>query len=220
MAVADTHLFQEDLGALPDGDVFIHAGDMLRGGTLDEFAVFLPWLAALPHRHKVIVAGNHDRCFEVSRPEAEARLPRGVHYLQDSGIELDGVQFWGSPWQPAYNDWAFNLKRGAPLAAKWALIPQDLDILVTHCPPAGYGDQSGMRGRHGCLDLIERVREVRPAGHLFGHIHQAGGLWKTEATTFANVTTWECERMPTVLDYDPTTKNITPVSVPPRTPPD
>lgn len=202
VCVADTHLYQADLGALPAGDVFVHAGDMLRGGTLDELAEAADWLRSLPYRHKVLVAGNHEVCFEQDAAAARALLPPDVTYLQDAGCEVAGLRFWGSPWQPAYNDWAFNLPRGAALAAKWALIPPGTEVLVTHGPPAGFGDRSGIAGRQGCAELLARARVVRPALHLFGHIHADGGVFRDGGTTFVNCTTWECERGPTVLDVE------------------
>ncbi len=213
VAVADTHLYQNDLGDLPDGDVFVHCGDFLRGGSLDELARFVPWLIALPHRHKVVVAGNHDCCFESAPGDARALLPPDVIYLEDSGAEIDGVRFWGSPWQPAYHSWAFNLPRGPALAARWAEIPRGTEVLITHGPPQGFGDRTPVTGRHGCADLRERVRAVSPRLHLFGHIHQDGGFWRDGETAFANATTWECERGPTVLEL--TSSGVTPCVVPP-----
>ncbi len=214
VAVADTHTFEKDLGVIPDGDVLVHAGDLLRGGTLEELAGVAAWIASLPHRHKIIVAGNHDWCFLNERAAAVAMLGDAV-YLEDAAHEIDGVKFWGSPWQPAYNDWAYNLPRGAPLAAKWALIPVGVDVLITHGPPHGFGDSGPTFGRAGCEDLLHRVRQVRPALHLFGHIHQDGGLFRDRDTAFVNVTTWECERKPTVIDFDPITKLVTPIAIPP-----
>ena len=96
-----------------------------------------------------------------------------------------------------------------------SLIPAGLDVLVTHVPPAGIGDDAEMAGRQGCADLRRRVEEVCPRLHLFGHIHRDGGLWREGATTFANVTTWECERGATVIDLD--AHAVAPVDVPPRT---
>jgi len=212
VAVADTHTFTSDL-IVPDGDILIHAGDMCRGGDLDEMREVAAWLAGLPHRHKIIVAGNHDWCF-VHEPAAARALLGGMHYLEDAPLELEGFRFYGSPWQPEFNDWAFNLPRGAPLAAMWAKIPAGLDVLITHSPPQGLGDRSPVGGRTGCEDLRRRITEVAPRLHVFGHIHQDGGLWTEGATVFANVTTWECERPPTVIDLDAST--ITPVSVPPH----
>jgi hypothetical protein len=129
-------------------------------------------------------------------------------------MTIDGVRFWGAPWQPAFNGWAFNLPRGPELAAKWALIPADVEVLVTHGPAAGCGDRSSTGGRSGCAELRERVRVVRPKLHLFGHIHEDGGVVVEDGTTFVNCTTWECERAPSVVDYDPATGAVVPVAIP------
>ncbi len=164
VAVADTHTFQGDLRQIPDGDVFLHAGDLCRGGRLDELRTVAAWLRTLPHRHKIVVAGNHDWCF-VREPQAAIEvLGPGIVYLQDSEATIDGVRFWGSPWQPAFNDWAFNLPRGEALARKWALIPTGIDVLVTHGPPHGIGDWSGDSVRRGCEDLL-RSRFIYLAVH-------------------------------------------------------
>lgn len=215
VAVADTHTFQADLDPIPEGDVFVHAGDLCRGGRLNELATVAEWLKALPHRRKVVIAGNHDWCFVREPDAAIALLGPTVTYLQDSGAEIDGVKFWGSPWQPAFNKWAFNLPRGSPLAEKWAAIPGGTDVLVTHGPPAGIGDRSDDAARAGCADLLEAVRRVRPLLHLFGHIHPDGGCWQEGDTCFANVTTWEGIRKASVFDLDVETRRVTPVSVPP-----
>jgi predicted phosphohydrolase len=212
VAVADTHLFHVDL-VVPDGDVFVHAGDLCRGGDLDELREAAAWIASLPHRHKVIVAGNHDWAF-VREPERARALIGDACYLQDREETIDGIRFYGSPWQPAFAGWAFNLERGAPLAAVWAKIPRGLDVLITHGPPAGIGDGSPVGGRAGCADLLARVEAVAPRVHLFGHIHQDGGAWQHGATLFANVTTWECERQPTVIDID--ARGVAAVVVPPN----
>ena len=189
VAMADTHLFHEHPGSyeVPDGDILIHAGDLCRIGTLDELERALDWLRSLPHRHKVLVAGNHDRPFEL-QPEKARALLGDVHYLQDEGLSIEGVRLWGSPWQPEYHRWAFNLPRGEPLAERWRLIPHGLDILVTHGPPNGIGDRSPALSRQGCEALRERVFEVAPRLHLFGHIHQDGGVFRVGETVFANVT--------------------------------
>jgi Icc-related predicted phosphoesterase len=214
VAVADTHTFERDFAEVPEGDVFVHAGDLCRAGTLDELRKVAQWITALPHRDKVIVPGNHDWAFVRAKDAVRALLGPSVTVLEDSGVTIGGARFWGSPWQPAFHNWAYNLPRGAALAEKWALIPEGVDVLITHGPPEGIGDRSSTGGRKGCADLRERVRVARPKLHLFGHIHEDGGCWTVEDTVFANVTTWECERAPSVFDLD--AAHALPVSIPPR----
>jgi len=214
VAVADTHLFHDEL-LVPEGDVFVHAGDMCRGGSFAELALAAQWIRSLPHRTKVVVAGNHDWAFARSETARRARdlLGPDVTYLQDDEATIDGVRFYGSPWQPEFNDWAFNLPRGRALADVWARIPRGVDVLITHGPPVGIGDHTMFGKGEGCSDLRARVEIVRPKLHLFGHIHESGGAWTIDGVTFVNCTTWECERAPTVLDVG--AAGVTCVSVPP-----
>ena len=94
-----------------------------------------------------------------------------------------------------------NLPRGQPLAERWALIPEDTDVLITHGPPRGYGDRCFDGRREGCDDLLARLDVVRPSLHLFGHIHEDRGHWWRDETLIVNATVAECEAPPTVLDY-------------------
>lgn len=218
VAVADTHTFEDQLGPIPEGDVFVHAGDLIRKGTLEELAGVVPWIRGLPHRHKVVVAGNHDWCFARERERACAMLGKEVVYLEDERVVIEGVSFYGSPWQPEYLGWAFNLPRGEALAARWARIPPGIDVLITHGPPRGIGDggDGGMPGRQGCAHLREAVARVKPLLHLFGHIHQDGGAWEQDGMCFANVTTWECTRAATVIDVEVgARRRVAPIVVPP-----
>ncbi len=177
------------------------------------------WLGKLPHPRKILVAGNHDASFEKERAKARALVPPGVTYLEDSGTVIDGVHFYGSPWTPAFMDLAFNARPGEQLASIWARVPRDVDILVSHGPPYGHGDFSAMTGEHvGCRDLLARIRELEPPLLLFGHIHEGGGVTYEGRTACVNATTWECQRPPTVLTYDPATRKVVLEMVPRRSP--
>ncbi|MDP3276076.1 MAG: metallophosphatase domain-containing protein [Deltaproteobacteria bacterium] len=215
VAIADTHTFESEL-QLPDGDVLVHAGDLCRSGSLRELEGVARWLRDQPHRHKIVVAGNHDWAFVKTPREARAILGEQICYLEDSGVEIEGVRFWGSPWQPEFHGWCFNLPRGPELAAKWAMIAEDTHVLITHGPPDDIGDHTKTEGRTGCQDLRARVATIAPKLHMFGHIHEDGGAWFIEQTWYANVTTWECERAATVFDLDLQTGTATPVHIPPR----
>ncbi|MGP6158671.1 MAG: metallophosphatase domain-containing protein [Vulcanimicrobiaceae bacterium] len=201
VVLSDTHAFHERI-AVPDGDVVAHAGDFSMHGTPREIEPFVAWFRALPHAHKVLVAGNHDWLFE-REPAKARRLLEGIVYLEDSGTVLEGRSFYGSPWQPRFFDWAFNLDRGPALAAKWALIPPGTEILITHGPPHGVLDEA--RGEHvGDEDLLRRVAQLAPRVHLFGHIHEGYGRLERDGTTFVNASIctarYEPRNVPIVLD--------------------
>lgn len=184
VCISDTHGGHRDL-AVPKCDLLIHAGDVTRYGRLDELNDFNLWLESLPHRHKIMVAGNHDFCFQEQPNLARERITHAI-YLEDSTIEIHGLKFYGSPWQPFFGGWAFNLHRGEALAAVWDKIPDDTDILITHSPPQGILDRNRWGDSCGCRDLLGRLMEVRPRLHVFGHIHEAAGRIDILRTTYVN----------------------------------
>ena len=172
--LSDTHGLHRKI-SIPDGDVLIHAGDFCSGGGVFEARAFGAFLSGLPHRHKVVIAGNHDLCLEAN-PSLGPEIFAGCHYLLDSGVEFEGVSFWGSPWQPWFFDWAFNLERGAELRKKWDLIPAQVDVLITHTPPYGVLDQTVEGESVGCEELLAATQRTRPRLHVFGHVHHGYGV--------------------------------------------
>lgn len=203
---SDTHMAHRGL-SLPAGDVLIHAGDATSTGTSDEVARFLAWFASQPHRHKILIAGNHDWLFQ-RYPEMSDQLLAehpGITYLEDTGVEIDGVKFWGSPWQPWYLDWAFNLPRkGARLREVWNKIPIVTDVLITHGPPFGIQDQVHGGEHLGCEEMKIRLATVKPRVHIFGHIHDGYGVAQSKTTTYINACTsteaYQALNRPIVLD--------------------
>lgn len=111
----------------------IDSGDFERDWTLSEVAEFNAFLGSLPHRHKIVVAGNHDLCFEQQPAAARAILTNAI-YLEDEAVTLEGLKFYGSPWQPRFLDWAFNLDRGPEIRGQVGAIPPYTDVLITHGP--------------------------------------------------------------------------------------
>lgn len=204
VCLSDTHNLHDALD-VPDGDLLLHAGDFTGRGTESEIAAFGAFLARLPHRHKIVVAGNHDFLFERDRARA-VELLGDVTYLQDARADIEGLGVWGSPWQPWFCDWAFNLERGELLARKWNLIPDDTDILVTHGPPQGFLDRTE-RGEHvGCEALTEAVARIAPKLHVFGHIHEDRGTLRKGNTLFVNASNCDLHyhpvHPPVVIDWD------------------
>lgn len=183
--LSDTHERHRELD-VPDADLLLHAGDATFNGKLDAIRDFDDWMASLPHRHKVFVPGNHDRSFE-KKPEKAIPLIRHATYLSDASVTIDGVKIWGSPWQPEFMSWSFNLPRGKALREKWARIPVDTDILITHGPPLGHGDRVFRNDeRVGCEELAMRLTELDVRLHVFGHIHEGYGVTRAGTTLYAN----------------------------------
>jgi Icc-related predicted phosphoesterase len=107
-------------------------------------------------------------------------------YLENTGITLDGVTFWGSPYTPEFLNWAFMYQRGSG-ARYWNLIPDNLDVLITHGPPLSVLDQAVPGEAHlGCAELLDAVRQKKPRFHIFGHIDGGAGTFESESTRFIN----------------------------------
>ena len=175
--------------SLPNGDVLIHAGDATSEGLSDEVTHFLEWFSSQPHPHKILIAGNHDWLYQ-RHPDMAAQLLAkypDITYLEDSGVEIEGVRFWGSPWQPWFCDWAFNLPRKSErLREVRNQIPLNTDVLITHGPPFGLLDQVQGDEHLGCEELKIRLAAVRPRVNVFGHIHDGYGVAQSKATTYIN----------------------------------
>jgi predicted phosphodiesterase len=200
--VSDTHNLQDAL-RLPPGDALIHAGDFTMRGERHEVAAFGTWLQAQRFAHRIVVAGNHDFLFERDPEAARALLPPDVHYLRDAEVTLGGLRFWGSPWQPWFLDWAFNLQRGPEIAAKWALIPPGIDVLITHGPPLGTADRTINGEEVGCADLAEAISRVRPRLCVFGHIHEGYGAYGDKVNAAICDERYQVTNAPIVMDLDP-----------------
>ena len=198
---------------VPDGDMLIHAGDHTFRGTADETKKALEWLESLPHKYKLLVAGNHDFFFDPNAPksfrnwslhkpystaEMLERHGPSLIYLQDSGTEIEGLKIYGSPWTKEFgfnNKWAFNfpiIDDGNLARNTWAKIPTDTNILITHTPPRGILDYGyEYQGRLGDNELHDRLFTLPALRlHVFGHIHTAAGRvdYTTEAGDFQQIT--------------------------------
>lgn len=185
--ISDTHALHRQL-QLGSGEVLVHCGDFTKHGDIEDVEDFAQFIAAQDFKHKIVIAGNHDWCFEDERRLAaeECLNYYGIYYLNDLGIELEGVKFWGSPIQPAFSNWAFNRKRGEEIRRHWDLIPKDTDILLTHGPAFGILDECYDGVKVGCEVLLEIVEHIQPKIHAFGHIHEEYGVYEYNGTIFVN----------------------------------
>jgi Icc-related predicted phosphoesterase len=227
--ISDTHTKHEELlwdkMDLPGGDLLIHAGDLMNSGhNSNDITNFCSWFDTLQqYDNKVFIAGNHDRKFE-DKPEQALEIVnsyKNITYLQDDwvkvGIDEEMAKIYGSPWQPEFYNWAFNLPKGGPgLMSKWEAIPKDTDILITHGPPQDHLDVSGPPYNEphlGCALLREKVDEQPPKIHVFGHIHGGYGYKFHNGTHFFNASIlnerYEYVNKPVTFDWNSKTNEVT-----------
>jgi predicted phosphodiesterase len=228
--ISDTHgkhnLLNKDL---PGGDILLHSGDFMNGGyDFQEAIDFLEWFDKINiYTDKIFIAGNHDRVFENIPPWVENNLPKypTIDYLQDeSWVDYydghngdypeDNLRIYGSPWQPEFYNWAFNLPRnGDEMKSKWDAIPDNTDILITHGPPYGHLDiPGGHTIRVGCEMLRYRVDQIKPKIHVFGHIHGGAGYYFNGHTHFINASVlnerYMYTNLPLTIEWDNITNEI------------
>ena len=191
--ISDTHNLHDKID-LPKGDILIHCGDATNRGTLTELYKFTSWMKDQNFDQKIAIAGNHDHCFQNENAIKAKDIMKqfGIIYLQDSGIEINGLHIFGQPWQPWFYDWSFNVPRGDEIAKKWTLIPDNTNILITHGPPYGIldliEDDFSNRDLHqGCEELKKKVDQLTQLKlHAFGHLHSNEQLIKLNKVNFVN----------------------------------
>jgi Icc-related predicted phosphoesterase len=213
VCISDTHCRLEEV-FIPDGDVLVHTGDLTFVGDIKETSKELVKLSKHLDRFKsiVLVEGNHDWLGE-RNPDLMDQMCKdsGITLLRDSGTTIEGIKFWGSPYQPEFCNWAFNLPRGQALKEKWSLIPQDTQVLLTHGPPMGIldgverfnGKKCEWETEHvGCADLYNRIQDLKDLKlHVFGHIHGSHGTLKVENTWLVNASICTEKYKPTNSPY-------------------
>lgn len=192
VCTSDTHSKHTQV-PLPDGDIFIHAGDLTPRGNHNEFISVGNWFRSLKDKfkHRIFIAGNHDFSLMWNkRMVLSTYFDENVIYLEDSGIEIDGLNIYGTPWVPQFYNWAF-MKSDEELKSHWNAIPDDTTILITHGPPHGILDILDMETepRHcGSITLANRIKEIKKLKHhIFGHIHESYGQIEIDGVSFHNV---------------------------------
>ncbi|KAI1700172.1 calcineurin-like phosphoesterase domain-containing protein [Ditylenchus destructor] len=210
VCISDTHERLADVlpfRFIPPGDVFIHCGDFTNIGKKEAVMEFNEQIGSLPHKVKIVIAGNHELGFEDPEEpgksvwtEKDAIQPQGYKlltnciYLQNSFTEVYGIRVYGSSFQNL-EGWEFYRARGESILKEWLKIPAynsstPIDVLLTHTPPLGHNDLVVRRSyseRVGCAELLNVVeKRVRPKFHVFGHIHENNGLTTNDETVFIN----------------------------------
>ena len=202
--ISDTHNHKIDPKDMPEGDLLIHSGDCSGRGSVADISKFNAWLGSIKSKYKkiIFVPGNHDFLFQ-HQPTLAIEIMTNCEVLINKGCEFQGLKIWGSPITPTFGYWAFMRDRGSEIAEVWETIPKDTDILITHGPPFGILDGiPTIRGGYnfvehvGCRALLEKVKEIKPKIHCFGHIHEAHGTTKKHGITFINASIMDGDYSP------------------------
>lgn len=166
---------------LEGGDLLIIAGDLTAKHTEPEFFDCFDWIHEQDYRKKIVIAGNHDTLMQKEQYKGPIGTVKDAFaYLCDSGTEFEGLKIWGSPWSlwfkgihPKCKAFTGSEKH---LAKKFALIPEDTDILITHSPPFTIRDTNVSGSQVGSVSLIsQHISRLRPQLWVFGHIHESYG---------------------------------------------
>lgn len=194
---SDTHNCHDQV-ILPDCDICIFAGDFSGRGNRIETSFFMRWFAKQTQcKHKIIVFGNHDICFQSKfEEETHARkwLPQllleykdDFIILNNNSVVIEGIKIWGSPASTWYHGerWAFNYDK-ADIIDIWEQIPMDADIVVTHGPAFGILDEIFDGSHVGCISLLDKLKEIKPKYHICGHIHESRGIQLEKDTLHIN----------------------------------
>ncbi|KAI9681514.1 MAG: hypothetical protein M1817_002798 [Caeruleum heppii] len=213
VCLSDTHRHTQEV---PPGDLLIHAGDLTNAGTIAEIQAQLDWLNSLPHRKKVVIAGNHDSYFDPLSRKPEDRGSRGrgldwgdIHYLEKSSITLDfphhngrTLNLHGAPQIPDLGDKDFAFQYPRHQDAWSHTIPPDTDVLITHTPPQFHLD---LPAALGCKYLLQEMWRVRPLLHIFGHIHSAAGkqavFWDETQAMYEGLCARTSRGLPELLEF-------------------
>lgn len=178
--LSDTHGAHRRLLKLPDADIVVHSGDFCMIGEEKEALDFFNWFCDLPYRHKIFIAGNHDSCLYGATIDG---LDSNVHYLCNSGIDIDGLKFYGVPM---FLEDCISSRQ----TRYYSSVPEDTDVLITHSPAYGILDlDDSINGEfinYGSEEILESVMRIKPRLHLFGHVHRQYGMTEQNNIIFSN----------------------------------
>ena len=194
--ISDTHSLHGQLQVPVGIDIVVHSGDA--SNYLDpsrnesELRAFIDWFATLPIPVQVFGPGNHDTSLEKGLITRDLVEHRKIHLLINEEKTIEGLRFWGSPFTPRYGNWSYMKDRGT-INRLWDLIPDGLDVLITHGPP--YGVLDATYNHHnkvelvGCSALRKRVAKVPPRFMLFGHVHSTDDIRNAGTRTVGGLPT-------------------------------
>lgn len=193
ITISDTHGCHRELN-LPKGDMLLHAGDICNMGNKDDVNDFIEWFSELNFKYKIFIRGNHDWDLINNKSLVPEKLPDNIIYLNHSGCDINGIKIYGVPYLEEYPD------------STWDDIPNDTNIVITHNPPYGIHDKAPNGRLRGSENLRNKILEINPILHLFGHIHVSYGQSKIGKTAYINPSNYQAlldkiGRKPIIFNY-------------------
>lgn len=193
VVTSDTH-HPVGLKFIPNGDIFIHAGDLMNTGYPEDFHKCIQWLAELPHKTKIFVPGNHDfHMMNYPGPALQELRRIGVTVIGLPGntnfatYKLEnGMSILGLPFVTGLDRWAFNTTE----QKIWKYIDGmgRHDIIISHAPAYGILDKLNITKESvGIKAYRNYLTKYKPAIWCHGHIHEAYGAHIAEKCKFFNV---------------------------------
>jgi Icc-related predicted phosphoesterase len=200
VAISDVHGKWNKL-SIPDCDILISAGDFSFKGEPHMVRDFHKWLSKQDAGHIISVMGNHELWVESNFNLAKQmvhEIDPTIHFLEEGLVEIEGIKIYGSAIQPTFFNWAYNRNRGQEIAAHWARIPDDTNILITHGPMYGILDMCPDGSQVGCQDLFARHLQLENLKlHICGHIHYSAGEKYFNGVKYINAAICDEQYMPT-----------------------
>ncbi|MBQ4474072.1 MAG: metallophosphoesterase family protein [Lachnospiraceae bacterium] len=155
---------------LKDVDVMISCGDLK--------ANYLEFLVTVSNKPLLYVNGNHDSAFKKNPPG-------GCDSLEDRVLTVKGLRVAGLGGSMRYNSEGIYMYNEKQMEKRVRKLKKEIrkaggiDILVTHAPMRGWGDQDGLAHR-GFECFREILDEFHPQLMAFGHVHREYGGFKRE----------------------------------------
>jgi Icc-related predicted phosphoesterase len=183
--ISDTHELHRSV-EMPPCDLLIHAGDWtFFSKSRRQIHDFNDWLGEqYAPLGRILSPGNHETYLEHDRHLSS--LTSNGTVLIEERLAIRGLKLWASPITP-HSAGGFTVRSPEERARRYAQIPLETDILITHGAPYGILDCAPGDSQHqGCRELLNAIKRIKPKIHVFGHVHQGYGVYQTPDTLFVN----------------------------------
>lgn len=176
-------------GRLKEYDLIISCGDLNA-----KYLSFIVTMARVP---VLYVHGNHDGDYDRNPPE-------GCDCIDDDLIVYNGLRILGlggcRKYHSGPHQYTEKEMRKRIRKLWWKLWRhKGVDIVVTHAPPAGVGDDSDAAHR-GFEALLELIDKYHPKYLLHGHVHMNYGMDQTRVREYHGTKVINtCERYELVI---------------------